>query len=544
MSNYRDRNNVTHSAAQAELDEVKEQVDSLSAAFHEYLAGSEVTIQKVVRAEVEHEVERWKLAVGTASKLLAVAVVLVGGLLTLFALKTAHDISLATTAAVHEQVARKIGSDDPKTPFNTALTRAVVDSYLLTMERNRILSDPTSRPAALAPGTLAQLIGAFRSQATKEADFRDVAKVLAGTNGTDSWQTALQALADAVQASDRDYAWFKDQPTRRSYVLYELNNVKQMRGDDKTILDRIDTSARSLATDSSNRSDQIMAIRYLGSHGSLSDLSALEEASRSSDDNEIQLEAGYALARLQPNSDQCNVLTKRLLSQPVTLTNASHMLIFAEQLLDHADRNAFFPEDRAADRKSREDAAATLIQRALQGNLRFAYHEGFGQNDFGQLMLWTTNSAVGDPRLSELVMQDSRRVLHLLVERSPDIDTLAKAVELFSVRGGESFFDDRAAYLTVVHLRVDADTQVMLKDGPVTLESLASDVELYPVSTGGIEAAFRTKTGDVKIDRVVGISKIKPDAVGLNLSRVLIDKVAFADEDDNFNSITKLSSSD
>jgi hypothetical protein len=217
--------------------EFHEKLDQFRSELQAQIEAVRGEIRPSIRSELDHEIERLKLTIGTAWKVLGVAIAVVVGAAAYFSIKTAYDVDKGIEAAANREVAHKLADDNVKSPFKRVLTKALVDSYLVRLARfeSDQKKSPFQFPQSVDLDAVAadQLTTSLKDPTTTEEDFKKVVEVLVRTRPYDNPTTSSRStsspvsrqLGNLVKGASPDFGWVLNEPSRRSFVLKRLAGI-------------------------------------------------------------------------------------------------------------------------------------------------------------------------------------------------------------------------------------------------------------------------------------------------------------------------------
>jgi len=261
--------------------------------FDEKLTNLRSDLERKIREELDREVERLKLTVGAAWKVLGVAIVVIVGAATFFSIKTAYDVDKGIESAAKSEVSRRLDTEKSDSPSKRVLARALMDSYMLRLAKADADTSRFSSPVTLDDISAEQILDVVKDEQTKEEDFQEGVTVLVRAQTGDSGTRVFHALVSAVRADGQDFNWLNAQPSRRSYILTQLSRLD--------IADLVAASKLIIKTEP-DPSLLRSAIFYVQQHGDRDSAEVLESKFKTTDSTDIQSAILLALARVKPTS--------------------------------------------------------------------------------------------------------------------------------------------------------------------------------------------------------------------------------------------------
>src|ERR1700733_1512808 len=340
----------------------------------------QTAIQHTIRIELDREIERMKLTIGTAWKLLGVTVALIVGAATFFSIKTAYDVDRGIEAAATKEVGKRLGDDSSSAPFRKVLSKALADSYLLRIAaakspgRGRFSSGAVELDAASAE----QLTNSLKDNGTKEEDFRELVDVLASVPAGDGPSSATRQLVNFVRATSPDYDWAAQEPARRAYVLGRMSHIN--------VADLV-TASKVIIKDGSDASLVSAACDYLQWNGGR-DVSDVLQPMLSNDNPRVAQECREALARIDPSNAAVQRYLDEATKAPPSAVGLARAVNVAAAILKGPPSLGSSLGEREPDAGAdvRKSDAERMVKLALDKGLRFTYDEPFTESDVGRLI--------------------------------------------------------------------------------------------------------------------------------------------------------------
>ena len=264
-------------------------------------------IQPSIRSELDREIERLKLTIGTAWKVLGVAIAVVVGAATYFSLKTAHDVDKGIEAAANKEVAHRLADDSTTAPFRRVVTKALADSYLIRLAKAQADEDTARfqfpQPVELDGVSAEQLLSSLKDPATEEEDLRKIVEVLVRARPSAKSGNYLvrstsspvsRQLVSLVKGAAQDFGWALNEPSRRAFALRRL---------DHTYDEDLVSASKTILKEEFDPGLLIAAAEYIEANGGIDSAPVLENAfNKTKDDPEVSGACLMALARVQSGS--------------------------------------------------------------------------------------------------------------------------------------------------------------------------------------------------------------------------------------------------
>jgi hypothetical protein len=410
--------------AYREIGRLTEQLEELKSVVE----ADRADIHKEIRAEIEHELDRARILLGTAWKVLVLAAGLVVAFFGFWGIKTARDVNDGIEAAAEKLVAGKLGTSSPGSPLRRVLDRATLDSYLIRLARKDAAQSNSARlrsTVAVDDTTADRLLEIIRAGSQAEnPDFEDALTVLVRARNRSSWPRVRMALVDVVRAEGTP--GLKRDAAARGRVLTAMRRqrIPELTASSKVLLDESDPSL------------VLAAARYLAANGDVDCVPALEKKWAGTNSPDIQKAVVRALARLKPTSSTVTAYVSRVEGSPGSLSELAEAATVSGMMAQGPpqDRaNAFFEEQEELD-PVRLRLARRLLAAAVTKGVQFAL-DPYGLDDEEALWAFMTagRSTSVDPHA--LLGQGSHVVEAVLQDAAStnDVRALTRAVKAFSV---------------------------------------------------------------------------------------------------------------
>jgi hypothetical protein len=474
-------------------------------------SGLRIEFTQQIAAAINQEIERLKVTVGSAWKVLVLTVAIVMGAGVFFSLKTAYDINQGIAQASQREVAHRLDSDSSSgsSSYRKIVTRAIIDSYLIELARYKIDTRRFKQPPTVDRTTADQLTAVLKDGSASDRDFADVVKVLVTSQSITSGSSdtvgpsPVKTLVDALRASSSEFQWLKEEPLKRATILRGMSTIR----DAQTVAD-LNKIAESTLDSGSEPQFLLAAVAYLKDNGTATEVPKLDMLASRTGDVNLRYLALQALARIDPRSSQLKSYLGSFPGSDTTLAHLAHSLDISGALVQGApsqSRSLFEEQDPSLN--ERAGFAEELLSSAIKAGAKFSYVFDTERNS-GQVFVYkgTGGSYQGvSPQL--FVLDAGNKVIEHVLERAadngtPEFGAVVSALRPFST---SQLFDDKPIipHITISDLPSSGFSCGFPKNAPQMTQpelEVKSDGKLYCLN-GDTEAILNgsAKRGSVVV---------------------------------------------